>query len=283
MKKHIIYSILFVGFFLGHSCSEQDIATYSLTDERINFLVEKPGSNNPYPDELVYNINFGVSKLGEELKDTILKIPVETQGFTPDYARPVALKAGKIEYGNTPVLTFSDYEVKAGEFRNVLEIKIDRATVERDTATVFYLQFDYDKMDLQPGVTERSKYKIRITDYVNMDLVKMNTNLWVYSYSGYLATWKIYDTGYGNWSNTKARFIMTVTGVTDFSKLSPPTQENWETWQIEKTPQFIKVLEALKEYKKKSEADPNNYPPYYDETASTPNTWISFWDSMTEI
>lgn len=266
-----IFSILCLGILFMWGCEEKEIAPYSLTGEQINFWVEKPQTVTPYPDELMNTYNFGVNPLGENLKSDTLWLSVETQGFTPDVARNVVFKIDTV-YGERPEIEFLDnYIIEAGETTASFPVVLKRS-ISRDAASVVMIGFDYDRMNMSPGVTERQQFSLTVADVVTPELLKITAEIWHNDFSGWSSMWNMYLDGYGTWSSAKARFLITMTGYTDFSKFPSIYDYNWEGGY-----DFYLNLKnsVLPTYKNNSAIDPETYPPYYDETQA-PGTWITF-------
>ena len=112
------------------------------------------------------------------------------------------------------------------------------------------LVFDYDQCDFEPGTLERQAFNLTCQDKVTMELWGISQVEWDEYYCMY----------FGDWSDAKARFIITTVGATSLPK--------WES-SYEFFDDYLYLLEVFEEYK----SDPTN-PPLLDDNGE----WISFPD-----
>lgn len=244
--RYLLHVALAVLLLTG--CSEYKIKNYDLPD-RVNFITEDNyGQESVDPEDMVWERNFGVNPLGDRLQVDTLSVWVKAQGNIADRARKVVFKV-EPEGCGIEIEPLGEYVLPAGEYKCAVKLLVKRPVL-RDTLLVGKLTFDYERSDFQAGVDEQQYFTLKCSDIVNMETLNTYDMGWMWGPGMDL----------GSWSNTKARFIINVLGITDFG--------SW--WWV--SPEEIDALtEALEAYK----ADPTN-PPLYDETLLPEEVWISF-------
>ncbi len=238
---------LILGLLFLAGCSEYEMKNYELFD-RINFIAENNYGESTDPEDMVWERNFGVNPLGDRLKADTLFVTVKAQGNISDRPRKIAFKILPEDCG-IEIESLEEYVLPAEEYQGKYALLVKRPSVQ-DSVLEGRLTFDYAQSDFQAGVDEQQYFTLKCSDIVNMDVLNTYDMGWTYGPGMDL----------GSWSNTKARFIINVLGITDFG--------NW--WWV--SPQEKTALsDALEAYK----ANPDN-PPLYDETKFPEKEWISF-------
>lgn len=247
MKTGYILGIIW-GVLGMAGCSEYEMKTYDLFD-RINFISEDAyGYESTDPENMVWEKNFGVNPLGDRLKSDTLLVTVKAQGNIADEARRIAFRVIPEDCG-VEIESLGEYVMPAGEYKCTFALLVKRPVLQ-DTVFEGQLTFDFEHSDFQAGVDEQQYFTLACSDVVNMEV--LNTYEWGWLYGPGM--------NLGSWSNTKARFIINVLGITDFG-----------SWYWVTPIQESALREALEEYK----ANPDN-PPLYDETQFPEKVWISF-------
>lgn len=278
MKKYILWPLLAL-FILFAGCEQEEIAYYSLKKEAINFASfpqrgDLGMSHEDSPAYLVSTVNMALS--GEFVKVDTLMMRVKSQGEIPDTRRGFSLKVDTVLSGKElHIEGLANHFMEAGEYIAEFPIVVHRP--QKDSTVRVRLTFDYGQSDFIAGTEERQTFLLDYSDVVNMKVVNMTEDLWNNSYSGYNAMWGMYlNTGFGRWNNAMARFLITFTGITDFTKIPELTELDFMTWTYKPTAFFLEMLDTLNAYKLNSATDPVTYPPFYDETLE-PETWITFY------
>ena len=261
MKNLTIISRLFAIVVLIAGCDEYKMVEYGEGGE-INFMGDAAwaedyvGKGPAWSDNavLVYKYNFGINERGENLMYDTVEVAVKIMGDMVDYPRRVALTT-RPSVANTIEVIFPDeveYVVPADTFRISFPIVIKRPT--RQISDTTRLVFDYANSDFTEGIDERQVIKLIIQDLVNKKLWNCADDLWA-AYEKYL----------GDYSDAKARFLMTQYGCASF--------ESWasKVTALGKKNQFYLDLEA---YKQKCEEEPSK-PHFIDENTGE---WIVFPD-----
>lgn len=248
MRKTIyIYGILVIVLLI--SCQKYEMPKYE-EEGRINFMAyDQWGYERDDPSYFTWTKNFGINKLGENLLVDTVKIGVKITGDTVSYPRKVAFKVRDITEEGVKIRFLDNYVVPAGTGKAAVKLIVERPA-QRNLVCRSELEFDYEQSDFKRGTVERQIYKFEASDVVNMELLGINEAYWN-DYPVYFV---------GNWSETKARFIITTLGITSFA--------TWDPWGDAKT-----LYKELEKYK----ANPAN-PPLYDETKLPDKVWISFPD-----
>lgn len=136
------------------------------------------------------------------LKDTI-EIKVKTMGLAADYDR--VIRGATVAAGTTAVegvnYSFIDGSIKAGEVEGYLPVVLYR-TADIKTKTIFLNLTIGETKDFKAGVVEDQNFTLSWSD----DLVKPSNWDGLISLAFY----------FGDYSKAKYRFIIDVTGVTQF-------------------------------------------------------------------
>lgn len=270
MMKKIIIPILLGAVAALAGCEEETVPTYALDDQRINFWADDRFVVNPYPDELYMDIDLAsaANLLNDEL---IVPIIVQTQGFTVDAERKVAIKVGRVVSGSGVALeSGQSFTVAAGAGIDTLYVRFDSNSVRDESETAVIMVFDYENSDFGRGLQYRDSLTLNVSNYFKIENVNMTASLWTDSYEGYYG-WGGPEPGYGIWSAAKGRFICKVLQTVDLKKDLP----NMWTSKFNSTRNQLRT--ELEAYKVKSAADPDTYPPLYDDGTQT---WIKFEEPL---
>lgn len=258
MKK-IIYLIL-LGFAVLYlnSCEENKMVDYGEGGE-INFMGDfySGQKKNPYwVDEvkyLKYEKNFGINPLGDSLMYDTVRLAVKIMGVRADHPRRVVLATNPPRENALEVILADEYYVLADTGIAEIKVVIKRPATHKGTWST-KLIFDYARSDFRAGTLERQEFELKAQDSVSLKLWGTTQEEWDAELSGGFF--------FGEYSDTKARFIMTLLGCTKFNEW----YDSDEFWEVI----YGNVLfEALEEYK----SDPAN-PPLLDDRGE----WIEFPD-----
>lgn len=256
MKKLMIILQLMSLFLLLDSCQEYEMVQYGEGGE-INFMGDYyRGTNKKGPSwsddvtYLKYEKNFGINKLGDSLLVDTLLIGVKIMGVVADHDRKVVFKVNAPKENALEVIFPEEYYVPADTGRAAFKVLVKRPALH-DVAHTADLTFDYTLSDFKAGTLERQIFTLKAEDKVSLELWGATEEEW----EGF------YGMIFGDYSNTKARFVITAFGCVSLSE-----------WA--ETNEFYEVLggnmlyELLEEYK----ADTSN-PPLIDENTGE---WIEF-------
>lgn len=238
---------MIIALLLWGGCSEYEMKTYELFD-RINFIVENEYGESTNPEDMIWEKNFGVNPLGDRLKADTLFVMVKAQGNVSDHARKITFKIIPADCG-IEIESLEEYVLPAEKYKSTYALLVKRPSMQ-DSVLEGKLTFDYEGSDFQAGVDEQQYFILKCSDIVNMDVLNTYEMGWTYGPGMDL----------GSWSNTKARFIINILGITDFG-----------SWWWATPEQKTALVDALEAYK----ANPDN-PPLYDETKFPEKEWISF-------
>lgn len=255
MKKILILTLIAALCGVLPACHEAD-KIYFEQQGQINFT---GWNSSGYPGDaeavLQDKTNFGL--LGENVTEKTLRVGVRVMGAPVDYDRPVAVKVVTEDGATIQVdkIEGENYFVPAGEYKAEFRFKV-RRPAERNVVYKGKLVFDFDAMeDFTPGAVEKGAFVLEYSDVVNKEILNVQDELWNY-----------YSEEFGilfGWSETKARFIITHLGITDFNE--------WLYDDFEVYFGCMDLQEILDEYR----SDPSN-PPLYDETLLPEQVWIEF-------
>lgn len=258
MKKLMIILQLLPLFALLQSCQEYDMVQYG-EGEEINFMGDYyRGTNKKGPhwvDEvkyLDYEKNFGINKQGDSLWVDTLLIGVKIMGVAADHPRKIVFKVNPPKENALEVILPEECYMPADTGMASFKILVKRPATHNATYTTD-LTFDYDHSDFRAGTAERQIFKLKAMDKVTMELWGTTEEEWMDYYGMF----------FGDYSDTKARFIITKFGCLSLSE-----------WTM--TNQFMEVVygnllySLLEEYK----ADPSNSPLIDENTGE----WIEFPD-----
>ncbi len=254
------YTITLFFFFLVYcSCEEYEMVDYGEGGE-INFMGDYYRGERAKPwwvDEvkyLSYEKNLGINPLGDSLMMDTVVLGVKIMGMTTSYDRKVVLKVNPPKQHALEVIFPEEYVVPADTGMATFRVVMKRPPV-RDTVYTTEVIFDYDRSDFKRGTEERQVFKLEARDEVSMELWKVTEEEW------YVEDDESPALFLGDYSNTKARFIITLLNCPDFSKWYN-SEEFWEVIMSNL------LYDALEEYK--SNAD---NPPLLDENTGE---WIKF-------
>ncbi len=258
MQKEIKWMIIATLTLMAISCEEYKMVTY---DEggQINFMgwdewnYERDGV-----EYLTWNKNFGINPLGDSLRIDTVRVGVKIMGEPTDYPRQVVFKVKALTTEEMQVEFLPEgYVVPAGEGKAAFKFVIKRPA-KQNVVYKADLEFDYQTSAFTPGTVERQTFKLQCSDIVNQETWNVNP-----------ATWEgLSSFCLGDWSETKARFIITTLKITDFA-----------VWASDDWGVFLDCLDLyyiLDEYKAASAIDPQKYSPLWDETKLPDKVWISF-------
>ncbi len=257
MRKDIKWMILAMLLLLTGSCEEYKMISYG-EGGQINFMGwDEFQFENDNPEHLTWSRNFGVNPQGDSLQVDTLKVGVKIMGMPAGHPRKVVFKVAYLTGDQMQIESSPDgYVVPAGEGKAAFKFVVKRPA-KRNVVYQANLEFNYEASDFTPGTVERQLFKLECSDIVNKETWHVEDNLWM-SVSDLL----------GDWSETKARFIITTLGVTDFTK--------WASDIYNVYLDYFTLYSELEDYKAKSAANPEWYPPLWDETKLPNQVWISF-------
>ena len=241
--------ILMIGVLtvLLSGCSEYEMIKYD-SGGCINFMgFDERGYAYDDVKYLNWERNFGINSQGDSLLVDTIRVGVKISGELASYPRKVALKVKNVSEEGLEFIFRDDYVVPADTGRTEFQVYVKRP-VQRNKEYKAELMFDYENSDFKAGTLERQSFKITCLDKITMELWGTNQFEWD-EYYGML---------FGEWSDTKIRFIITTVGA-----VSLPT---WEA-SVDFYNDYFFLLEALEEYK----LNPSN-PPLLDDNGE----WIEF-------
>lgn len=253
MKRLIILQLIALFVFL-QGCDKYEMIKYDVGD-RLNFMGDYywgKGEKTYWVDEtqyLYHEINFGINSQGDSLLIDTVEVGVKLLGETVNCPRKVALKLENVTGEGIEVLFEDNYVMPADTGMTSFQVYVKRP-VKKNQEYKAKLVFDYDQCDFEPGTLERQAFNLTCQDKVTMELWGISQVEWDEYYCMY----------FGDWSDTKARFIITTVGATSLPK--------WES-SYEFFDDYLYLLEVFEEYK----SDPAN-PPLLDDNGE----WISFPD-----
>lgn len=195
--------LLLILLCLSVSCKKQEVATYS-AEEGINFYI-----TNTETDSLSYS--FAISATPKEQDTIFLKMRI--LGAISDKPRAFAVEAAE---GSTARLGV-DYElpsfiVPAGAFTVVYPVVVFKTPEMSSRSFRLVVKVAGDK-GLKPGAigTEIGN-GIATTQSVNQIKIDISNRILKPSY------WGQVESTFGAFSETKFKFMIQVTGLTDFSE-----------------------------------------------------------------
>lgn len=199
MKIRIL-SILSLTFLLTGlltSC-EKEIDTYK-NDPKLYFFERATDLNQTR----ITAKSFSFVALASSILTDTIKIKVKTMGLAVDYDRIV--HGATVAKGTTAVegtnYKFIDGLVKAGAVEGYMPVVLYRTADIKTTALTLNLTIGETK-DFKPGVVEDQNFTLSWSD----DLIKPS------NWDGFISL-AFY---FGDYSKAKYRFIIDITGVTDF-------------------------------------------------------------------
>lgn len=251
--KNILYTAVLMLLFLG-SCEEYEMVDYGEGGE-INFMGDYYRGERAKPywvDEvkyLDYEKNFGVNKQGDSLRYDTINIGVKIMGTKTATPRRVVLTTRGPKENALEVIFPEEYYVPADTGVAVFKVVVKRPA-SRNVVWTTRLVFDYEHSDFRAGTAERQEFLLKAEDKVSLELWGMSQEEWDSEPVEF----------FGEWSETKMRFMMTLLGCYKF--------QEW-FWSDECIESFYDntLYNALEEYK----SDPAN-PPLLDEHGE----WIGF-------
>ncbi len=232
----VLCMLVFVG------CDKYEMIKYESTD-RLNFTgYDEWGQPSDDDGLLVWDGNFGINSQGDSLFIDTVRVGMKVSGERAAYARKVFLKVKNVSDELLDVFFRDDYVIAADSGRADFEIYVKRPT-KRNLEYEAEVSIDYEKSDFEAGTVERQVFKLKCRDVVTQELWNVNS---------------LFDYLFGEWSETKARFMITTIGMTSFSD-----------WYSSATfdQDYYKLLDTFEAYKN----DPSN-PPLLDDKGE----WISF-------
>ena len=261
IMKKIIYVIVvsWVTLF-WQACEKYEMVQYGEGGE-INFMGDYYRGQKTKPwwvDEvqyLNYEKNFGLNTLGDSLIFDTLQIGVKVMGIPVNHPRKVVFTTRAPKQHALEVIFPEEYYVPADTGVAVFKVLVKRPA-ERNAVYTADLVFDYARSDFKAGTDERQVFPLKARDEVTMELWGITEEEWEY-----------YGIFFGDYSETKARFLITAFGCVSFND-----------WTMED--EFMDIVfgntlyDMLEEYK----SDPSN-PPLIDEHTGE---WIEFPD-LSEI
>lgn len=246
MRRLIILQLIGLFVFL-QGCDEYEMTKYNVGD-RLNFMgFDERGNAWDDVTYLKWDKNFGINSQGDSLFIDTVKVGVKLSGETVDYPRKVAFKVENVSEEGIEVLFRDDYVMPADTGITSFQVYVKRPA-KRNQEYEVKLMFDYDHCDFEPGTLERQVFNLKCRDKVTMELWGTSQTEW----DGY------YSMLFGEWSDTKIRFIITMVGAVSL----PAWEGSYDFYD-----DYFFLLGALDEYK----ANPSN-PPLLDDNGE----WISF-------
>ena len=201
--------VLFLFILSFSACHEYEMIQYG-EGGQINFMGDYylGQRDEPYWQDdtsyMHYEVNFGINPLGDSLWMDTVVIGVKISGTVTSYPRKVVFKTETSREDALEVVFPEEYYVPAdtgaAEFRILLKRPIDRNKVY-----VANLTFDYSRSDFSAGTIERQYFRLKAEDSVNLELWGSYAEEWEYYYSMY----------FGDYSETKARYLITKYGATN--------------------------------------------------------------------
>lgn len=247
MKKLIVILQLITLFVFLQGCDKYEMIKYDVGD-RVNFMgFDERGNAWDDVAYLKWDGNFGVNSQGDSLKIDTVKIGVKISGEMADHPRKVAFKVKNISEERIDVILRDDYVIPADTGIASFQIYVKRP-VKRDVEYKAELLFDYENSDFGAGTSERQAFSLTCQDKVTMEAWGTSQIEW----DGYYCMY------FGEWSDTKVRFIITTVGATSLPK--------WEA-SNDFYGDYFYLLDEFEKYK----SDPTN-PPLLDDNGE----WISF-------
>ena len=257
MKRIQISIFLILALAVLYSCQEYEMVQYG-AGQQINFMGDYYLGQNkePYWEDdtayLHYEVNFGINPLGDSLRvDTVL-IGVKISGAMVDYPRKVVFKTDAPDENALEVLFPETYYVPADTGQAVFKILLKRPATRNVTYSA-NLTFDYAQSDFEAGTLERQFFRLMAEDTVNLGLWGSYEEEW----DGYYAMY------FGDYSETKARYLITKYGGTSLNEWMMTNQ----FYDILLSNGFYTDFEAYK-------ADPANQPLIDENTGE----WIEIPD-----
>lgn len=211
MKKIWIYIFGLLMLASVCSCQEYDMVQYG-EGGQINFMGDAyyGKRNKPYWSDdttyMHYEVNFGMNPLGDSLLlDTVI-IGVKISGTVADHPRKVVFKTVAPEKNGLEVVFPEEYYVPADTGRASFVILLKRP-VTRNVFCSANLTFDYGQSDFSAGTLERQNFRLKAQNTVSLELWGTSEEEW----DGY------YSMFFGDYSETKARYLITKYGGTSFN------------------------------------------------------------------
>lgn len=247
MKRLIIILQLVVLFVFLQGCDKYEMIKYNVGD-RLNFMgFDEWGYSRDGITYLNWEKNFGINSQGDSLLIDTVKIGVKLSGEVVNYPRKITFKIANEVEESIEVLFRDDYVIPADTGMASFQIYVKRP-VKRNQEYKAKLMFDYENCDFEPGTLERQVFNLKCQDKVTMELWGTSQAEWEDYYSML----------FGEWSDTKIRFIITTIGA-----ISLPTWEGSRDFYDD----YFNLLDEFEAYK----ANPTN-PPLLDDNGE----WISF-------
>lgn len=255
MNKRIIIWLLTL-FAILQGCEKFEMLEYGEGGE-LNFRGRyKSGSKYYWSDDekyLVWETNFGMNKLGDSLLQDTMIVGVKIMGVKVDHPRKVVFTTNPPKENALEVVFLEDYYVPADTGTAAFKILVKRPATHNTTYTTELL-IDYNQSDFKAGTDERQVFKLKAEDRVSLELWGLTEEDWENEPIFF----------FGDWSETKMRYMITMFGCTDFLGWY------WEEDSFYEALYGNLLYESLEEYK----SDPSN-PPLIDENTGE---WIEFPD-----
>ena len=243
MRKILTIGLITIIGIVCFSCEKAEMVKYESGD-RLNFIgYDDWGLLKDDKNLLVWSGNFGINPQGDSLKLDTLKVGVRVSGEAAGIARKLFLKVKNISEEKAEILLRDDYVMPADTGLTEIEVYVKRPA-RRNTDYEAGLEFDYEKSGFERGTLERQTYVLKFKDVVSKELWEVNETY--------------FNFYFGDWSETKARFMITVTGAVSFSKWVASARFEQD---------YFHLLDEFERYK----ADPSN-PPLLDDNGQ----WIAF-------
>lgn len=255
--KRLRYIFLLLAAGLFGSCYEYEMIRYG-EGGQINFMGDYYLGERETPfwqddtSYMHYEVNFGINPLGDSLlMDTVI-IGVKISGTPSEHPRKVVFKTESKEENTLEVIFPEEYYVPADTGMAEFKILLKRPN-SRNKVYTANLTFDYMASDFDAGTMERQYFRLKAEDSVNLELWGSYTEEWDYYYSMY----------FGDYSETKARYLITKYGATNLMEW---TMTN-EFYDLLLSNGFYTDFEAYK-------TNPDNKPLLDENT----NEWIAIPD-----
>jgi len=248
MKKIIYYLTFFAllpSCLIWQSCKKENPALY----QSPAMIYVYKSSTNPYKDSIDYSF---ITKPITQQQDTVY-IPVRIIGYSTSTDRVINLVA---DTGRTTAVTgvnysfLSSYIIPKDSFSARLPVIVKRTVGEQTTEARLWVKL-VNSADFKTGIDSQLTYLVKINDMVTKP-----------------ADWNLLagtSTYFGTWTNVKYRFIISVTGITDFGTLTvPPPGQTVPFTGLQVFYYKTQCVTALALYN----ANPANNPPLKDENGN---------------
>ena len=240
IANRVFLSLIALCLFAG--CDKYEMIKYESTD-LLNFRgYDQWGLPSDDAGFLGWDGNFGINPQGDSLLIDTVKVGVKISGERASHARKVVFKIENVSEDQLDVIFRDDYVIAADSGAADFQVYVKRPAM-RNVEYEAKIYVDYEKSEFAPGTEERQVFKLKCRDVVTPELWKVNS---------------LFDYVFGEWSETKARFMITTIGMTSFA--------DWYS-SSGFYEDYYELLDAFEVYK----ADPSN-PPLLDDNGE----WISF-------